>query len=273
VRKNLVVGLTSGVVLIVLSVAATTPAQRYVQTCLRSSSPGPGCVGHVEFAPGGSVIPKKLPSQELAPIALEIHGRIAMEGGGNPLALHEAIVDIDEGVAVDATGLPSCPLRQLKNRGVAAARRLCPDAIVGSGVAHVGFASSETTIKAPLTLFNGGSSAGETRLFVHSAIAVPNPMSVVGIVEIQRKYSGLHTIWKIPRILKGDGSLLDFKLRIARRFISKEAEHSYLAAKCPDGDLLAKLPKVLFRNDSGIPGQGSTTVLKGSVVVPCSPRR
>lgn len=270
-KKNLSVGLVSGVVLVALSIAAAAPAQRYVQTCLRSSLLEASCSpGRLEFDAGGTVEPKTLPKHELAPIALEIHGKIAMENGGHPPALHEAIIDIDEGVAVDTTGLPTCRLRLLKSRGVAAARRLCRKAIVGSGVAHIGFASSETIVEAPLTFFNGGTSGGETRLFVHSAIAAPNPVPVVSTVKIQRKYSGLHAIWKIPRILEGDGSLLDFRLRIERRFMGKGTEHSYLAAKCPDGDLQANIPKVTFRNDARAPGQPSSTVLKGGFAVPCS---
>jgi hypothetical protein len=91
-------------------------------------------------------------------------------------------------------------------------------------------------------------------------------------VKIQRKYSGMHTIWKLPPILEGDGSLLDFRFRIERRFMSKGVEHSYLAAKCPDGALQASAPKVLFRNEAHAPGQAATTVLRGSFSVPCSPR-
>lgn len=271
--RNLVIGLWSITALIAASVPAGAVPQRYVRTCLLSNSLGPSCPGKVEFDAEGSVMPRKLAAHELAPVALEIHGRIAMEGGGHPPALHEAVLDIDKGVAVDATGLPACRLRLLRSRGVAAARRLCRGAIVGSGVAHIGFASSETTVEAPVTLFNGGTSGGETRIFVHTGIAVPGPIPVVGSVKIQRKNSGLHTIWRIPRILEGDGSLLDFKLRIDRRFVSKGTEHSYLAAKCPDGGLRASFPKVIFRNDARTPALASTTVLKGGFVVPCSSGR
>jgi hypothetical protein len=227
----------------------------------------------VEFEVGGGVVPRKLPSHELAPVGLEIHGKIAMEGGGHPPALHEAIVDIAKNVSIDASGLPACRLQLLESRGTAAARHLCRKAIVGSGVAHIGLASSETTLKAPLTLFNGGTSGGETRLFVHSAIAVPNPLPVVSTVKIQRKYSGLHTIWKIPRTLEGDGSLLDFKFKIERRFMSKGAVHSYLAAKCPDEGLLVNIPSIAFRNDARAPGMARLTMLKGGFLVPCSPGR
>jgi hypothetical protein len=266
-------GLASAIALIVVGVTAATPAQPYVSTCLRSSLLEPGCPGRVEFDAGGAVSPKKLPPHELAPIGLEIHGKIAMEGGGHPPALHEAIVDVAKNVSIDASGLSACRLRLLKRSGIAAARRLCGKAIVGGGVAHIGLASSETTLKAPLTLFNGGTTGDETRLFVHSAIGAPHPLAMVSTVRIQRKYSGLHAIWRIPRILEGDGSLLDFRLKIERRFMSKGTEHSYLAAKCPDKGLLVNIPSIAFRNDARAPGVASLTVLKGGFLVPCSPGR
>jgi hypothetical protein len=219
------------------------------------------------------VAPNVLPKGEMAPVALEIHGKIAVEEGGHPSALREAIVDIPKDVGIDTAGLPACPRRKLEGNGVAAARRICGKAIVGSGVAHIGFASSNAIVEAPLTLINGGDSGGETRLFVHSAISAPGLMPLVGTVKIQRKYPGLQTTWKIPRILEGDGSLLDFKFRVERRFISKGGEHSYLSARCPSGDLQASVPKILFRNEARTPGVAATTVLKGLILVPCSPIR
>src|SRR6478735_4647758 len=104
---RLVLGLVSAVALVV-GFTAAAPAERYVSICLRSTPLGPGCSRRVEFEPGAAVIPKKLPAHELAPVGLEIHGKIAMEGGGHPVALHEVIADVDEDVAVDADGLPTC---------------------------------------------------------------------------------------------------------------------------------------------------------------------
>lgn len=128
------------------ALAAEADTQPYVATCLRS---GTGCLGHVEFGLDGSLTPRKLPAHALAPAELRIHGKIANENGGHPPALHEAIVDLDSGVAIDTTGLPTCRLPQLERKDVAAARRLCRGAIVGRGLAHIGFASSEAVITSP----------------------------------------------------------------------------------------------------------------------------
>jgi hypothetical protein len=264
------VGLGCAVLLIAASPAVGGDTQPYVSTCLRSTFPGPDCPGRVEFEPDGAVMPKKLPPHEFAPVGLEIHGTIAMEGGGHPVALHEVVVDVDKDVALDASGLSACRRRLLERRDVADARRLCRGAIVGSGVAHVGLASSNTILKAPLTLFNGGTFGGETRLFVQSAVGTRDPVPVVSSVKIQRKYSGLHMVLRIPRILEGDGSLLDFRLKVERRFTSKDTEHSYLSGKCPDEVFRVNVPNVLFRNDARLPGVENATSLKGRLAVPCS---
>lgn len=268
---RLALGLVSAVALVMVNVTVAAPAQPYLSTCLQSSLPWPGCSNQVEFKPGGAVVPKKLPTHEFAPVGLKIHGTIAMEEGGHPVALRELIIDVDEDVAVDAKGLPACRRHLLESHGVAAVRRLCRAAIVGSGMAHVGLASSEAILEAPLTLFNGGTSNGETRLFVHSAIGAPNPVPVVSSVKIQRKYSGLQSIWKVPRIFGGDGSLLDFKFKVERHFVSKGTEHSYLSAKCPDEAFRMNAANALFRNDARIPGLESATSLTGRFVIPCFP--
>lgn len=264
------IGIAAALFLTIVSLAAGNSPQQHIAICLRSTL-GPGCSNQVEFKPGGAVVPKKLPAHAFAPVGLQIHGTIAMEEGGHPVALREVVIDVDEDLAVDANGLPACRRHLLESHGLAAARRLCRAAIVGSGMAHVGLASSEAILKAPLTLFNGGTSNGETRLFVHSAIGAPSPVPVVSSVKIQRKYSGLHSIWRIPRILGGDGSLLDFKFKVERRFVSKGAERSYLAAKCPDGVFRVNAANALFRNDARVPGVENAMSLKGHFVIPCSP--
>ena len=74
----------------------------------------------------------------MAPVALDFRGRISKEDGSHPPALREVLLDLDKHVSIDATGLPVCARRQLETRGAGSARRLCGEAIVGIGVAHIG---------------------------------------------------------------------------------------------------------------------------------------
>ena len=135
----------------------------------------------------------------------------------------------------------------------------------------MGFGSSEAVVGSPLTLFNGGTSYGETRLLIQGSIATPAPTPVVAVAKISRKRQSLHAVLRIPPILEGDGSLLDFSFTIDRRFMAGRVEHSYLAAYCSDDALLVNLPSVTFRNETHIPGQAGTTVIKGGLHLPCTP--
>lgn len=274
-RKSLVMGLVLGAMLIIVGVATGASEQPYVQTCLRANLLGPSCMERLEFDVSSSVTPRKLPRHEPAPIALEVHGEIGTANGGHPSALREVHVDVDRDVVIDARGLPACGLRDLQRRRVAAARHFCRKAIVGKGMSHVGFALSGGRVAAPLTLFNGGTQDGLTTLFVHTAVAVPEPVPIVSVVKISKvsEDDGLRTIWRLPRIIDGTGSLLDFRFRIERDFWAGREEHSYVAARCEDDRFFVNFKKLLFRNEAKIPGVASMTVLKGGIAIPCIPSR
>ncbi len=127
----------------------------------------------------------------------------------------------------------------------------------------------------PLTLFNGGTKGGKTTLFIHAFITVPVPAAIVTTVTIKKIHKGrygYHAIARIPVIAGGSGSVLDFSFKIKRIFSYKGKKRSYIAARCPDGHFKAKVLKALFRNEARTPGVASTTVLRSSLVVPCTPR-
>jgi len=279
VRIRATLSLLVGVGLVTASFANCAAAQPYVQTCLRAAPLFPGCESErLEVEWDAEVEPTTLPRHEMAPVALEMHGVIGTANGGHPSALREAQIDFLN-VAIDAKGLSACGLRDLQRRRVAAARDFCRKAIVGSGMSHIGFALSGGRVAAPLTLFNGGTEDGVTTLFVHSAVPVPKPVPIVSVMKISSvgspagKDVGLQTVWRLPRIIDGTGSLLDFKFRIERRFSASGPRHSYLAARCRDGGLSVNFKKLLFRNEAKTPGVAAQTVMKGGLAVPCSPIR
>lgn len=118
-------------------------------------------------------------------------------------------------------------------------------------------------------LFNGGTSHGVTRLFVQSVVDVPEPTTLVGVAKVASRYEGLEAVLKLPPILEGDGSVLDFKLRIGRRFVRHGERSSYITARCGRGELTAQFPRLVFRNEAHAPGVPSQTVMKGVAAIPC----
>jgi len=228
---------------------------------------------------GSTVAPAKLPKRSLAPIALNVNGRISTADGTHPSAFREAIVDIDRNGTIDARGVPVCKGGQLEARNTAAARNVCGRAIVGSGSARISISFPEQKpipVSSPLLLFNGGTKGGKTTMYIHSFITVPVPAAIVTTVtvkKIRKGRYGYRTVARVPVVAGGSGSALRFQFTIAKKLFNfKRRKHSYLEARCADGRFQAQVLKALFRNEADIPGVAGQTVLKGGLVVPCRSR-
>jgi hypothetical protein len=228
---------------------------------------------------GGNVAPKKLPRHRYAPIALHVLGKVKTSDGTHPSAFRQAVVDIDKNGRVDTRGVPACRGNQLQSRDTRAAKRVCGKALVGRGSAHVEIAFPEQNpikIASPLLIFNGGTRHGKTTMYIHSYITIPAPTAIVTTLTIKKIHKGrygYHTIARIPVIAGGSGSALDFQFTIAKKFFRfRHRRHSYLTARCPDGHFNTKVLKALFRNEARTPGVAPQTVLRGALVVPCTPR-
>jgi hypothetical protein len=230
------------------------------------------------FTVDGSVAPRKLPAHEFFPIELGVRGTIADSDGLQPPNLREVVADFDRDVSLDADGLPACGASQIRFRRTKAARRVCRESIVGTGVAHLGVeASGQTPLVAPvqLTFFNGGERDGTTTLLIHGSDPALELSPVVARVKIHSSGSsqgGRHAVARFPSIAEGSGTVLDFRFEINRRFWHQGAKRSYLTAKCPEGHLSASLPKVSFRNEVPVGGRAPVSVLKGTLILPCTPK-
>jgi hypothetical protein len=243
---------------------------QYVATCIRPD-PGSCGPGRLEVDLEAKTLPARLPRHEFAPVGLSVGGTIETEGGDHPSALREATVVLDEGIRVHTKGLPTCPRPRLESLSDSLGGDICREAIIGRGVVQVGLASSERTLRVPLTLFNGGTSAGVTRVFAHGETATTGG-DLVAAGRIRQRGKGLEATWKTPPILEGDGSLLSFRLEIKRSFAGSGRRRSYLSGSCPNGELRASFSKLMFVNEAHIPGVASLTALKDDLSVPCAPR-
>jgi hypothetical protein len=223
--------------------------------------------GNLFLKDNGGIFPSRLPRHSQVPISARIDAEIGTTDGSHPSAVRTLNIDFDKSIQVNARGLPVCTRGQLTARSTEAAKRACPDAIVGSGDGEVEVAFPEQgpfDAKGPIVLFNGGVHGGTTLLFVHTFVAVPAPTAVIATVEITRIHRGrygIHTISQIPAIAGGAGSVINFKLTIGRRFTYGGKKESYLTASCPTGRYYTE-GKILFA--------GGTT-LQGVHVLPCTP--
>ena len=215
----------------------------------------------------GGIFPSKLPKQSQVPISARIDAEIGTTDGSHPPAVKTLNIDFDKSIQVNARGLPACKEGQLVARSTVAAKKACPDAIVGSGEGEVEVALPEQTpfsARGPIVLFNGGIHGGTTLLFVHAYVNVPAPTAVVATVKItriHRGHYGIHTVSQVPTIVGGAGSVIRFKLTIGRKFTYKGKKESYLTASCPTGH---------YYTEGNIHFADGKT-LKGTHILPCTP--
>ena len=256
-RKRLTLTIALGA-LVAVSVAGVAAAEK--PTVVEA--------GNVVFTINGSVTPKALPRNKLAPITLSVEGGIATKDGSQPPALQEVIVDTDKNGQINTKGLPTCTSGQLQARDTQSAKATCPKAIVGEGKTTVRVAFPESTpfnATGPLVAFNGGTVGGVTTLFVDAYVAVPTPTAIVTTVKISKEHKGrygTHSVASVPVIAGGSGSPTAFSLRFHKTWTYKGQKQSYLLAKCTDGHFAAEVDAV-FRDGTSV---------KGTVIRSCTPK-
>jgi hypothetical protein len=244
-----------GVVLALLAAVSASAKPEVVQ------------MGTLFLRDNGGISPTRLPKHMQAPITAHLNAQIGTTDGSHPPAITSVIADFDKTIQLNAKGLPACSQGSLEARPTVAAKKACPDAIVGSGVGEVEVAFPEQNpfaAKGPIILFNGGVHGGTTVLLIHTYVAVPAPTAVVAIVKIthiHRGRFGLHADARIPPIAGGAGSVTKFRIDIGRTFMYKGKKQSYLTASCPTG---------VYYTEGKAQFSDSTT-LKIFHALPCSP--
>ncbi len=224
--------------------------------------------GNLVLTLNGGFTPKQLPKNTLAPLTLNVSGKIATADGSHPPALKEAIVETDKNGAINAKGLATCTAGKLQAQDTKNAEKICPDSIVGKGTTNVQIAFAEQApipVTSKLIAFNGGFRGGVTTIFIHAYITVPTPAAIVTTVKVSKIRNGRYgtkSIASVPVIAGGSGSVTAFNLTFNRKFTYKGKQQSYLLAKCPDGHLNAHAVAV-FRDG---------TRLAGDFVRSCTPK-
>ncbi len=224
-------------------------------------------VGNLIFYDNGGISPTKLPRHGSAPVTARIEGEIRTVDGSHPPALSHIHAEIERTIEVDAVGLPVCRLGQIVATSTAAAKRACPDAIVGSGSAEVEVAFPEQapfSSTGPVVLFNGGVHGRTTKVFLHAYVKVPAPTAIIVPAEVTRIDDGpygLELEAKIPRIAGGAGSPVKYHIQIGRTYTYKGRKKSFITASCPASVYRTK----------GLVQFSDGTEMAVSHVFPCTP--
>jgi hypothetical protein len=225
--------------------------------------------GNLVFTIDGGVTPKALPKSEMAPIALNVQGKIATADGTHPPALKEVIVDTDKNGTIDARGVPTCTTGKLEAQTTANAEKACKPAIVGTGTTGVEIEFPEQKpidLQSKLLAFNGGTKGGTTTILIHAFLTSPVTAALVTTVKVSKRRSGpygIRSIASVPKIAGGAGSVTAFSLTFQKRlFTYKGRKHGYLLAKCANGSFKAQAEGVFLNGEK----------LGGKIVRACTPK-
>jgi hypothetical protein len=216
-------------------------------------------VGH------GGFRPETLPKFHNAPITIYGGGKLSTVSGKLPPILEELAFEFDKHGAVDTTGLEVCTAGKLQATTVPAARRACPNAIVGKGFGTgiVAFPEQKPIpVSSPLTIFNGPRVHGDASILGHFYTTVPIATTFVVPVVIEKIHNGVYGYRvkaKIPKIAGGYGHPISGHLTVERKWTYKGKKHSYVNARCETGHLQARGE---FTFNDG-------TFLSGSFFRPC----
>jgi hypothetical protein len=211
--------------------------------------------GEIELVIDGKsgVKPKALSKTKYTPIAFIAAGSIKKNNAENPQppALKEVLLDT-KNAAVFTKGFPACKSGQLQAQPTSAAKKVCGDAIIGTGTTTVSVKFPEQAkipAKSPLLVFNGGTSGNTTTFYIHAYLTQPIVTAIVTTVKIKKVGNGLKTVTTVPRIAGGAGAPESFSLTIDKKYTYKGKKVSVLSAKCVGGKITANVTANFY--DSG----------------------
>jgi hypothetical protein len=213
----------------------------------------------------GGFRPETLPRNHDAPITIYGGGKLSTVSGEIPPILENLTFEFDKHGHVDTTGLEVCTGGKLQATTVSAARRACPNAIVGKGFGTgvVKFPEQgPIPVSSPLTIFNGPRVHGNASILGHFYTTVPVATAFVVPIVIEKIHKGVYgyrVSAEIPKIAGGYGHPISGHLKVARKWTYKGKRHSYVNARCETGHLQARGE---FTFDDG-------TFLTGNFLRPC----
>lgn len=193
--------------------------------------------GDVVVAFGGGIAPRALPRTELAPVAVKIDSTFkSSEGADPPPQLQTISIAINRNGKIFDRGLPTCRVRRIQPATIAAARKLCRKAIVGSGRVGVRVHLANQapfTFKGPLLVFHAKRAGGHRRL-IAQVYGLKPPSAFVLNFKIVKEPKELGTVIKtaLPKAADKWAYVTHFEMRLRRTYTYNGRRHSFISARC-----------------------------------------
>ncbi len=193
--------------------------------------------GPVRVSFGGTLTPKRLPRQGLAPVNVSVDAKIASTSGGVPPQLRQISIAINRNGHFTTQGLPTCTLREIQPSTTANALKACRGSLVGEG--HF---SAKVLLgrQAPfpadgkIYAFNGRLH-GKPAIFAHvyGTDPVPASFTLPFSVESTKGTFGTTLTTSLPAVTGNAGYITGLSLNLGRIFSHHGKRRSYLSAACP----------------------------------------
>jgi hypothetical protein len=179
--------------------------------------------------------PNSLPREQLAPIAVEVGGKISTTDGSRPPALRQMRIELNSAGKIESRGLPACTASALQSTSSEAALARCKPAQVGTGTfeAQLRFGGEPIAVDGRALVFNGRV-GGQAGMLIHIYIATPVRVTLVVPLKISRRPGRFGTVLttNVPELASGFGSITELALKIGRQYNFGGVRRSYLSAAC-----------------------------------------
>lgn len=184
----------------------------------------------------GGIAPDALPRTKLAPIAVNVDGRVKTLSGERPPALRRIRIALNRAGRLDPHGLPVCRYSQLVAASPQKVLDACGDSLVGEGsyAAKTAFPEQETFPSHGHILAFNAVYEGQSALLAHIYGHEPVPITRIIVFRIHRTGGTFGTVLTgtLPDAVNHYGYVVGIALRLFRRFDFHGRQRSYLSAAC-----------------------------------------
>ncbi|HEY8814015.1 MAG TPA: hypothetical protein VIP57_02770 [Candidatus Dormibacteraeota bacterium] len=190
----------------------------------------------------GGISPRALPRTGMAPVTVTLDSTFkSAEGSDPPPQLRTIAIGINRGGRVFDRGLPTCRVRRIQPTTIKAARRICGNAVVGSGHVQVRVHLANQppfTFKGPLLVFHAEPAGGHRRLLAQVYGRKP-PSAFVLTFSVLEKQGTFGTVIKttLPKPARQWAFVTHFDMKLHRVYTYQGQKYSFISAGCaaPEG--------------------------------------
>ncbi|HET7054061.1 MAG TPA: hypothetical protein VFI09_09135 [Solirubrobacterales bacterium] len=185
----------------------------------------------------GGIAPKALPREGVAPVAVSVDGTFgSAEGADPPPQLQTIAIGINRAGKIFDRGLPTCRVRKIQPATIRAARRICGQAIVGSGHVQVRVDLANQppfTFDGPMLVFHAKPSGGNRRLLAQVYGRKP-PSAFVLNFKILEDGGEFGTVIKtsLPASAHNWAYVTRFTMKLRRTYNYQGERRSFISAGC-----------------------------------------